>query len=185
MSSSGSTDVPAFYSSTEYTSTERGSRLPSTNGGGWILLAKSAPADSNGETTVADQLASVQYARFADDMVILIGAAWKTDWLAGVVDPDEDGSVLTGSALGANPCDREPWVSLGRSPFLLETSQKRDRRRSALSLLFWRFRRNDPGSCRFESRYGTEASPITCVPSGALSECTTIQTKDPVAILIS
>ena len=59
----------------------------------------------------------------AGAMVVLVGAAPRTDWLAGAVALDEEGSVLTGPALDPHLREREPWSSLGRAPFLLETSR--------------------------------------------------------------
>jgi thioredoxin reductase (NADPH) len=59
----------------------------------------------------------------AGALVVLIGAAPPTDWLAATVDLDQDGFVLTGPALGPEVRDRDPWTALGRPPFLLETSR--------------------------------------------------------------
>jgi thioredoxin reductase (NADPH) len=56
-------------------------------------------------------------------LVVLIGAAAETDWLAGGIALDEAGFVLTGRALPAGLRVLEPWRSLGRDPFLLETSR--------------------------------------------------------------
>jgi len=58
----------------------------------------------------------------AGALVILIGATPHTDWLADRIDLDATGFVLTGTALGSDLHDREPWSRLGRGPFLLETS---------------------------------------------------------------
>jgi thioredoxin reductase (NADPH) len=59
----------------------------------------------------------------AGAMVVLIGAAPRTDWLAAVIALDEDGYVLTGPWLGPKAHELAPWDVLGRAPFLLETSQ--------------------------------------------------------------
>lgn len=59
----------------------------------------------------------------AGAMVVLIGAAPRTEWLAGAVALDEEGFVLTGPALARDLPEREPWARLGRAPFLLETSR--------------------------------------------------------------
>lgn len=56
-------------------------------------------------------------------MVVLIGAAPRTDWLAGAVALDEDGFILTGPSLPVDLREREPWATLGRAPFLVETSR--------------------------------------------------------------
>jgi thioredoxin reductase (NADPH) len=55
-------------------------------------------------------------------MVVLIGAQPRTEWLAGQVALDDDGFILTGPQLGTL-LDREPWQTLGREPFLVETSR--------------------------------------------------------------
>ncbi len=57
----------------------------------------------------------------ASSMFIFIGALPRTDWLAGVIERDERGFILTGSDLvkaGEHP---KGW-SLDRDPFLLETN---------------------------------------------------------------
>jgi thioredoxin reductase (NADPH) len=55
-------------------------------------------------------------------MVVLIGAAARTAWLAHAIDLDEDGFVLTGPALNPTLSGQDPWVKLGRAPLMLETS---------------------------------------------------------------
>jgi len=59
----------------------------------------------------------------AGGVVVLIGAEPRTGWLVGEVALDEDGFVLTGPALPASLRDRAPWDTLGRAPFLVETSR--------------------------------------------------------------
>jgi thioredoxin reductase (NADPH) len=56
-------------------------------------------------------------------MMVLIGAVPRTDWLAGSIELDQEGFILTGSALPPEIRDREPWTRLGRGPSLLETSR--------------------------------------------------------------
>lgn len=58
----------------------------------------------------------------AGALVVLIGAAPHTDWLADTLALDQDGAILTGASLGAGVRDQAPWNRLGRDPFLLETS---------------------------------------------------------------
>jgi thioredoxin reductase (NADPH) len=59
----------------------------------------------------------------AGGLVVLIGAEPRTEWLAGQIALDDDGFVLTGPALPAGLSDRPPWDTLGRGPFLVETSR--------------------------------------------------------------
>ena len=54
---------------------------------------------------------------------MLIGAEPPTDWLVGEVVLDEGGSVRTGPALGATVVLEDPWRTLDRKPFLVETSR--------------------------------------------------------------
>jgi thioredoxin reductase (NADPH) len=58
----------------------------------------------------------------ATAMFILIGAAPNTGWLGASVRLDEAGYILTGSALGPDAPQNEPWLILGRGPYPLETS---------------------------------------------------------------
>lgn len=48
---------------------------------------------------------------------VFIGQAPRTDWLAGQIQRDEQGFILTG-----RECQPEPGWSADRNPFLLETS---------------------------------------------------------------
>src|SRR5262249_6547589 len=59
----------------------------------------------------------------AGGMVVLIGAEPRTEWLAGQIALDDEGFVRTGPALPASLRDCEAWTTLGRGPFLLETSR--------------------------------------------------------------
>jgi thioredoxin reductase (NADPH) len=56
-------------------------------------------------------------------MVVLIGAQPRTEWLAGQLALDQDGFILTGPGLGTGLGQQEPWRTLGREPFLVETSR--------------------------------------------------------------
>jgi thioredoxin reductase (NADPH) len=58
----------------------------------------------------------------AGAIVVLIGAVPQTEWLAGRVELDVDGFILTGPALGHGLREREPWSQLDRDPFLVETN---------------------------------------------------------------
>jgi len=57
----------------------------------------------------------------ASGMFIFIGALPRTDWLAGVVERDERGFILTGPDLIRDGQRPKGWV-LDRDPFLLETN---------------------------------------------------------------
>jgi thioredoxin reductase (NADPH) len=59
----------------------------------------------------------------AGAMVVLIGAEPPTEWLGAEVALDDDGFILTGPALGRGLSQREPWRTLGREPYLVETSR--------------------------------------------------------------
>jgi thioredoxin reductase (NADPH) len=58
----------------------------------------------------------------AGAMVVLIGAEPPTKWLPTEIALDDHGFILTGPALGRGLGEREPWRTLGRDPFLVETS---------------------------------------------------------------
>jgi thioredoxin reductase (NADPH) len=55
-------------------------------------------------------------------LFLFIGADPNSGWLRGCVALDRRGFVLTGSDLSPAIADTEPWQSVGRDPFLLETS---------------------------------------------------------------
>ncbi len=57
----------------------------------------------------------------ASSMFIFIGAQPRTEWLAGIVERDERGFLLTGSDLMHNGQRPKGW-DLDRDPFLLETN---------------------------------------------------------------
>jgi thioredoxin reductase (NADPH) len=59
----------------------------------------------------------------AGAMVVLIGAQPRTEWLADQIELDDEGFILTGPQLGSDRREREPWKTLGREPFLVETSR--------------------------------------------------------------
>ena len=52
----------------------------------------------------------------------MAGAVPHTDWLNGCVALEEKGFIKTGPELTPEDRDAPSWSSLGRSPFLLETS---------------------------------------------------------------
>jgi thioredoxin reductase (NADPH) len=55
-------------------------------------------------------------------LFLFIGADPNSGWLRGCVELDRRGFVLTGSDLSPAIADTEPWRSVGRAPYLLETS---------------------------------------------------------------
>ena len=56
-------------------------------------------------------------------MVVLIGAEPPTAWLAAALALDDHGFILTGPALGRGLGQHDLWRTLGREPFLVETSR--------------------------------------------------------------
>jgi thioredoxin reductase (NADPH) len=68
-------------------------------------------AGPDGERTIA-----------TTSLFLFIGADANTRWLSGCVDLDRKGFVLTGTLLPPETTELEGWRSLGRSPYLLETS---------------------------------------------------------------
>ena len=67
-----------------------------------------------------DTKAETQFSTHA--LCLLTGAEPRTDWLAGVVERDNNGFVVTGPALSGTSLATNDWRALGRDPFLLETS---------------------------------------------------------------
>jgi len=55
-------------------------------------------------------------------LFLFIGADANTAWLRGCVELDRRGFVLTGSEIPPGIAETDRWRSLGRAPFLLETS---------------------------------------------------------------
>jgi thioredoxin reductase (NADPH) len=56
-------------------------------------------------------------------IVVLIGAQPRTEWLPDEIELDEEGFIRTGPQLGTALREREPWKTLGREPFLVETGR--------------------------------------------------------------
>jgi hypothetical protein len=73
--------------------------------------------------TVEEAATGVVRTLDATAMVVLIGAQPPTEWLAAGLDLDNDGYIHTGPALGPERIQHEPWKTLGREPFPLETSR--------------------------------------------------------------
>jgi thioredoxin reductase (NADPH) len=57
-----------------------------------------------------------------NSLYLFIGEDPHTDWLAGCVELDRRGFVVTGDGLPPGTTDTERWRAAGRAPFLLETS---------------------------------------------------------------
>ena len=86
-----------------------------------------AVAEAHGEKnltalTVADIATGEQEVVPATALFIFIGAQPHTDWLAGLVERDERGFVLTGPDLPRDANGRIAGWPLDREPLLLETS---------------------------------------------------------------
>ena len=90
------------------------------------LWTKSSVVEVHGEQsleriTVADARTGAQRTVPASALFIFIGAQPRTDWLAGVVERDAHGFVLSGPDLKRDGERPKGW-KLDRDPFLLETS---------------------------------------------------------------
>ena len=84
-------------------------------------------AEAHGEKnltalTIADAVTGKREVVPASALFIFIGAQPHTDWLAGLVERDERGFVLTGPDLPRAENGRIPGWPLDREPLLLETS---------------------------------------------------------------
>jgi thioredoxin reductase (NADPH) len=87
-----------------------------------VLTGTAVTAASGGTCveaiTLADETGSERTVP-ADIVFVLIGAVPRTDWLAGALERDENGFVLTGrDVLRAG----DAWPAAGRDPLPLETS---------------------------------------------------------------
>jgi thioredoxin reductase (NADPH) len=91
-----------------------------------VLLGHEVRAVNGGEhleqVVVEETRSGERQTLAAGAMVVLVGAEPRTEWLAGEVALDDDGFILTGPQLGTL-FHREPWQTLGREPFLVETSR--------------------------------------------------------------
>jgi thioredoxin reductase (NADPH) len=73
--------------------------------------------------TVRDRLTEEDTTEQAAGLFLFIGAVPRTEWLAGQIETDERGFLLTGSQLTSGRANSpEAYHSLGRAPHLLETS---------------------------------------------------------------
>jgi thioredoxin reductase (NADPH) len=72
--------------------------------------------------TIEDAAAGTAAEVATDALFLFIGALPRTEWLAGVVERDAAGFLLTGSALTRASDGRVPGWALTREPFLLETN---------------------------------------------------------------
>ena len=75
------------------------------------------------QVTVQDAISGARRVLEAGALVVLIGAEPRTEWLAGAVALDQEGYILVGPALPPGIHNGTPWDTLGRPPFLLETSR--------------------------------------------------------------
>ena len=79
-------------------------------------------SDSLEEITVEEAERGVRTDEPMDALFLFIGALPRTDWLAGIVERDGAGFVVTGPALARAVDGRVAGWPLVREPFLLETS---------------------------------------------------------------
>ena len=71
---------------------------------------------------VEDLTTSARYTLTASALFVLIGAEPHTQWLAGSVELDRHGFVVTGPELPGQIRHGAAWEEHGRDPYLLETS---------------------------------------------------------------
>ena len=92
-----------------------------------VLLGHEVRAVGGGsrleEVTVEDTVTAQTTTLRAAALVILIGAEPRTDWLPEDIARDEAGYLLTGPQLDVARGQSEPWQTLGRAPFLVETGR--------------------------------------------------------------
>jgi len=55
-------------------------------------------------------------------LIVMVGAEPHTQWLAGSVQLDDGGYVITGPGLGPDTRHQSPWTGRAHDPYLLETS---------------------------------------------------------------
>lgn len=72
--------------------------------------------------TVEDSAAGTRAEEAMDALFLFIGALPRTDWLAGIVERDRAGFIVTGPALTRASDGRVPGWPLLREPYLLETN---------------------------------------------------------------
>ncbi len=65
---------------------------------------------------------AARHALTASALFVLIGAEPHTDWLAGSIELDSQGFIVTGPELSRHARQRAAWEKLTRDPYLLETS---------------------------------------------------------------
>jgi thioredoxin reductase (NADPH) len=91
------------------------------------VLARSVVRQADGagrleRVMVEDLATSARRTLTASALFVLIGAEPHTQWLAGSVELDSHGFVVTGPELTGQIRHRPAWEQLGRDPYLLETS---------------------------------------------------------------
>ena len=91
------------------------------------VLARSVVRQADGagrleRVMVEDLATSARRTLTASALFVLIGAEPHTQWLAGSVELDSHGFVVTGPELTGQIRHRAAWEQLGRDPYLLETS---------------------------------------------------------------
>jgi thioredoxin reductase (NADPH) len=74
------------------------------------------------EITVEDSAAGTRAAEPMDALFLFIGALPRTEWLAGIVERDRAGFIVTGPGLARAADGRVAGWPLAREPFLLETN---------------------------------------------------------------
>ena len=74
------------------------------------------------QVVVEDLTTATQQTLNTSALFVLIGAEPHTEWLAGSIELDSHGFIVTGPDLSGQARQRPGWEKLTRDPYLLETS---------------------------------------------------------------
>jgi thioredoxin reductase (NADPH) len=91
------------------------------------ILSRSGVREVDGtgrleRVVVEDHTTSTRRTLAAAALFVLIGAEARTQWLAGSIELDSHGFIVTGPDLSGPARNAPAWEKLGRDPYLLETS---------------------------------------------------------------
>jgi thioredoxin reductase (NADPH) len=86
------------------------------------LVRQLAGAGRLEQVVVEDVTTAARQTLPASALFVLIGAEPHTQWLAGSIELDDHGFIVTGPDLSGQACCSNDWHQLSRDPYLLETS---------------------------------------------------------------